>query len=197
MENARNLQRGDWIRAARLSLRRGGIGAVNVEKLARQMRVSKGSFYWHFKDLADLKECLLAEWEQETEEILVHSDLLPDGRERILRALDYIANIGPGALSGNLPSDAAIFSWARTDKKVAKRVAVVEERRIAFLKRAFLDSGLPEAEASTRAEMGYTLWVGFIARQTRSSSTALNYERIAHELFHTLFPSLQNLEVKS
>jgi AcrR family transcriptional regulator len=197
MERTRRLQKEDWIRVARLNLRRTGIAGVKVEKLARQLRVSKGSFYWHFKDLADLRERLLAEWEHETEEIVTRSELLPDGRERILCALDYIANIGPGALTGNLPSDAAIFSWARVDKKVAKRVAVVEECRIAFLKRAFLDSGLSESEANTRAEMGYTLWVGFIARQTSNSVATLDYERIAHELFPALFPSLQDLEVKS
>jgi hypothetical protein len=82
------------------------------------------------------------------------------------------------------------------DRKVAKRVAAVEEQRIAFLRRTMQASSLSDAEAITRAEMAYTLWSGFIARQSRNSG-GLTYEQIAQGLFPFLFPSLENLEVKS
>ena len=40
----------DWVRAAGRRLAAGGIGAVAVETLARDLGVTKGSFYWHFRD---------------------------------------------------------------------------------------------------------------------------------------------------
>src|SRR5262245_7462490 len=58
--------RADWLRAARLALRRRGPDAVRVEPLARALGVTKGSFYWHFRDRSDLLEALLKEWEDET-----------------------------------------------------------------------------------------------------------------------------------
>ena len=40
----------DWVEAARSAMVEGGIDAVAVEPLARRLGVTKGSFYWHFKD---------------------------------------------------------------------------------------------------------------------------------------------------
>src|SRR5207244_1242684 len=59
------LDRADWMRAARRALLVGGPAAVRVEPLAAALGVTKGSFYWHFSDRAELLEALLAEWEQE------------------------------------------------------------------------------------------------------------------------------------
>ena len=43
-----SLGKSDWLRAARLALLHGGVEAVRVERLARDLHVTKGSFYWHF-----------------------------------------------------------------------------------------------------------------------------------------------------
>src|SRR5438128_10889157 len=56
----------DWLKAARLALLHRGPDAVRVEPLARGLGVTKGSFYWHFKDRNALLEALLREWEEET-----------------------------------------------------------------------------------------------------------------------------------
>src|SRR5438067_13057108 len=56
----------DWLKAARVALLHRGPDAVRVEPLARELGVTKGSFYWHFRDRSDLLEALLAEWEEET-----------------------------------------------------------------------------------------------------------------------------------
>src|ERR1035438_2182029 len=61
----KDLNRDDWLKAARLALLTGGVEAVRVEKLARNLRVTKGSFYWHFKDREELLALLLREWEEE------------------------------------------------------------------------------------------------------------------------------------
>ena len=49
----------DWLKAARLALLHRGPDAVRVEPLARGLGVTKGSFYWHFKDRNALLEALL------------------------------------------------------------------------------------------------------------------------------------------
>ena len=61
----RDLGRDDWLQAARLALLKGGVEAVRVERLSRDLHVTKGSFYWHFKHREELLELLLREWEEE------------------------------------------------------------------------------------------------------------------------------------
>ena len=34
-----------------------GPQGIRVEAIARQLKLSKGSFYWHFKDVQALKNC--------------------------------------------------------------------------------------------------------------------------------------------
>ncbi len=54
--------RDDWIEAAWAALGEGGVEAVRVERLARKLDVTKGSFYWHFKDRQDLIDALMDRW---------------------------------------------------------------------------------------------------------------------------------------
>src|SRR6201993_14421 len=59
------LQRADWGRAAFARLAQDGIDAVRVEVLARDLHVSKGSFYWHFRDRDELAGAMLEQWEED------------------------------------------------------------------------------------------------------------------------------------
>src|SRR3954447_14007368 len=58
--------RPDWIAAAPARPRRGGIDAVRVEPLAVKLGVTKGSFYWHFKDRDALHLAMLETWRADT-----------------------------------------------------------------------------------------------------------------------------------
>src|ERR1700758_4279177 len=61
----------DWIRAAHRVLESRSIDAVRVEVLAKEMGVTKGSFYWHFKDRDDLLQRMLTAWrDAATEQII-------------------------------------------------------------------------------------------------------------------------------
>ena len=39
----------DWLDIAESELAKSGITAVRVEPLAKKLKVTKGSFYWHFR----------------------------------------------------------------------------------------------------------------------------------------------------
>lgn len=53
------LGRYDWLTARLQVLAESGIEAVRVEPLAKLMNVTKGSFYWHFRNREDLLEAML------------------------------------------------------------------------------------------------------------------------------------------
>jgi len=155
MDKRGRLEKKDWMRAARLALLQGGPSAVRVETLARELHVSKGSFYWHFKNREALLEALLREWEEEKSLL---SGLL---EERDLhRALNgFFEELEKRvALSeqGGWPSDAAIFAWAAVSPKVARRAKREEETRIRLLKKLFQQDEL--GEFVYMAYLGFLLW---------------------------------------
>ncbi len=51
-----------WVRAAMQTLADAGLDGVKVETLARELGVTKGSFYWHFKDRRALLDAMLESW---------------------------------------------------------------------------------------------------------------------------------------
>src|SRR5258708_33968522 len=56
---------GDWLEAAKAALAEHGVDAVRIEPLAQRLGITKGSFYWHFRDRPALLAALLEEWEKE------------------------------------------------------------------------------------------------------------------------------------
>lgn len=178
------LGRNDWLRAARLALLRGGVEAVRVEPLARDLGVTKGSFYWHFKDREHLLELLLREWEQELSE-----DINPrlrgrrgkEGLESLVRLLVKRVPLGE---QGLLPSDAAIFAWAAVSPEVAERVNRAERKRIRLLKHIIGDSYL--------VEMLYLVWLGFVARGQRVPGSRKTFPRLASMMLEFSSSSTRN-----
>ena len=77
--------RKSWLEAALQALARGGIDRVRVESLAKDLGVTKGSFYWHFKDREQFFDEMLSFWaEQSTQTVItnVHYPTDPAARVR-------------------------------------------------------------------------------------------------------------------
>jgi AcrR family transcriptional regulator len=162
----KDLNRNDWLRVARMALLKRGVDAVRVAKLARNLHVTRGSFYWHFTNRADLLEALLREWEEEKNLLF---DLLGQkdkhqGLTDFFRELDRRVRISE---RGEWPSDAAIFAWAAVSSSVAKRANKEEKIRIRLLKKLF---GQDEV-----AEYVYMAYLGFLLRRRRVPEAAKNF----------------------
>ena len=164
------LGRDDWMRAGRMALLTGGPAAVRVERLATDLGVTKGSFYWHFADRGELLEALLREWE---EELSVALEALPSltGPDGVRELMSFVAPRVVASERGELPSDAAIFAWASTDPAVARRVETAEARRIALLQTLVGDPEL--------GEFLYLAYLGFVMRRRRVPRSAAFFPVLA------------------
>lgn len=147
--------RSQWVNAGLAALRKGGVGAVRVERLAGAVGVTKGSFYHHFRDRDALLEALLEYWSREMtdlefERVREKSSLAA----RLLALAEDVLEKGMGRY------DPPIRAWARTDRKVAAVVAQVDRRRVRALTGFFEEGGFAPAEARVRARMFYTFLLG-------------------------------------
>jgi len=152
-----NLSAADWSRAALDAIAEGGVEQVTVEGLARQLGVTKGSFYWHFADRSALVVSALDLWEQlGTLNIIDQLQLVRDPKAR-LRALFVTAfgDIDDG------PADAALM--ARIDDPVVGPVVRrVTAARVAFLDKVYRELGLSPARAAAQARIAYSTYVGHL-----------------------------------
>lgn len=145
-----------WLTAGLDALRKGGIGEVRVERLAADLGITKGSFYWHFRNRAELLEALLEFWaremtEAEFERVRAVRGGLP---ARLVMLAEDVLQRGMGRY------DPAIRAWARSDRKVAATVAQVDRRRVQALGALFEEAGFPAAQAGVRARLFYAFLLG-------------------------------------
>jgi AcrR family transcriptional regulator len=163
------LQPGDWIKAAFRALARHGVNAVNAEALARTLKTTKGSFYWHFKDVPAFHRAMLDLWQKDATAAvaaMVDNSAGP-GRARLELLAEIVTSLNSDNEYGGLSAEPSIRDWARTDAKVAKRVCLVDARRIAYVAKLFAEEGFPAKDAERRAELFYA---GFVGLQTLAAT---------------------------
>jgi AcrR family transcriptional regulator len=183
------LGRQDWIKTGLDVLAESGVEAVRVEPLAKRMNVTKGSFYWHFKDRNDLLNAILAEWvEIDTNSVIEQVNQLgADPKTKLLRLLELaIADDGlaPGLADGSIEN--AIRAWATNDPKVAAVLAKVDQQRLDYTKKLFLEIGFSEPEALVRARLAYYSLVGEFTIGVRTNQADRLAEiRIQHTILTT------------
>lgn len=154
-----SLSRDIWIAAATRVLERRGISAVKIDALARQLKVTRGSFYFHFAGLKDLHNALLSAWRVRNCEpfqlLKARSDL---------QAVDLFASVVHTWVDENpfSPSlDLAIRDWSRTSRKLAAEVSGIDDLRMSLLRRSFLEMGYSEDESDVRARLTYFHQIGY------------------------------------
>jgi AcrR family transcriptional regulator len=148
--------RNDWLRAGLRQLARVGIDGVRVEPLAQEMGVTKGSFYWHFSDRAELLDAMLDEWaETATEAVIAQAETAGSGPHARLERLTTIATEGFDA-----ELELALRDWGRRDSAVAAVLDEVDGRRMEYLRKLLRESGFEAAEAEARAFLLYSALLG-------------------------------------
>jgi AcrR family transcriptional regulator len=179
MDNSTRLAKEDWLKAARLALLHHGPDGVRVEPLAKQLGVTKGSFYWHFKDRSDLLEALLKEWEEETDIFLENLGEL-DPNRALEKILATVKERTLGSEKGEAASDVAIFTWAQLDPEVAKRVNKSEEERMGLLRNF--------TERQEIADLLYYAYQGLLFRRRRIPKAVKDFDMLA-EIAMELMPT--------
>ena len=144
-----------WLDAALQALASGGVDKVRVESLAKNLGVTKGSFYWHFKDREQFLDELLSFWaEQSTQTVITNPNYPTDSKERVRAVAEDIVRRDLGKM------DPHIRSWTQYDKRRGKVVAKIDKMRFEFLRALFLAAGFSITGASLRAQSLYRYVLG-------------------------------------
>lgn len=156
----------DWIEAGLSALEREGAGALGAEALARKLGRSKGSFYWHFKNLPDFHRQTANAWKRRAAAALVdalESDGPADTRLRQIGDVD--------------PAEPAMRAWARQSETAAAELEEIDTLRLDAMAAVLRDYGIsnPEiARALYAAEIGFAALPGSEAANGRAMSTLVD-----------------------
>ncbi|WP_087004103.1 TetR/AcrR family transcriptional regulator [Rhizobium sullae] len=155
------LAKSDWIDHGLRTLAERGPNALKIGAMAEGLNVSRGSFYWHFRDVADFRTQLLQHWRDWTTQRVIReleADLDEPDRLRSLVSSAFAGEPGNGRTIRSL--DKAVRAWAIDSDEVAAVVASVDADRVAYIARLLVESGVESEKAAYRASFLYWAYLG-------------------------------------
>ena len=177
----KQLQRFDWLQQALELFVAEGIEAVRITRLADELGVTRGSFYWHFENRKDLIEALVSFWKDKN-------------TAAIRRAVDSATSLEDGILGifeicvdtmqFDPRLDLALREWARRSESIHQLVNAEDTARIDALRKLYARFNYPMPGALIRARVLYYSQIGFYALEVREAlPTRLSYTEAYYECF--------------
>jgi AcrR family transcriptional regulator len=179
METANpKLGRQDWVQAALEILMEKGIEAVKVDVIAKSLKITRGSFYWHFKNLDDLLAAIIQEWQAiDTEAAIQQVEKIGGTPSQQLLHLFEIAAKDDNRL------EKAMRIWAIHDVRAMESIERVDKQRLEYLQNLFLQIGCSQIDAALRAQIVYSVKLGWVViAPPPKPSERLAQMRLVHEI---------------
>jgi AcrR family transcriptional regulator len=145
----------DWLDLGLRTLPKSGFTALKAEPLAKAMGVSRGSFYWHFKDIGAYHAAILKHWrEVAAEQIIANLEASSKHDNPLLLLLRR-------TFSSRLALENAVRTWATLDPVARAAVQATDRRRLSYVQKLFERSGVSPGVARSRAQIFYWAFLGF------------------------------------
>ena len=176
----KRVSKDQWLTLAVDTLESKGIEAVKVEKLAKQLGISRSGFYWHFKNRQDLLEHLLDYWANEFTGIVTNNPNMKklDADKRLLATMKMIRD------QKLAKYDLAMNAWAKIDPIASKVVKKVIKMRLDYTRSIFKELGFKgdELEMRTRLFVCYHSWEQTMFPEDRDYEN-LRLQKLRHKMF--------------
>ena len=190
------LSRDDWLDAAFAAVVEGGFDKARVLLISETLGVTRGSFYWHFTDHAELIAALLARWRDQELAMDRHwrspaqsTDDPQADLERLLAAA--LAHAGPDL--ENIRFELALRGLGRRDPGVARLLAEVDRARMAMFEQKFFRLTGDAGKSADLAALFYLAIVGSHQALSRPinppQASAYLMGIVTHYLIHQQAPT--------
>ena len=177
----KQLQRFDWLQQALELFVDEGIDAVRITRLADELGVTRGSFYWHFANREELIDALVSFWKDKNTPAITQAVAaaasLEDGIFRFFETCIDATQFDPRL-------DLALREWARRSTSIRQRVDIEDAARIEALREFYTRFGYAMPDALIRARVLYYSQIGFYALEVKEPlPTRLDYTEAYYECF--------------
>ena len=178
----KGVSKGQWIVKALETLRTEGFEAIKIDRLAKQLGISRSGFYYHFKDRQDLLQHLLDYWANEFTAVITDSLEMKklDAEKRLIITMKMVKD------KKLAQYDLAMAGWAKVDPLVAAIVKKVVTMRLNYVRLIFKELGFrgDELEMRARLYLCYHAWeeVTFV---DDNSDEYTRLQKLRHKMFIT------------
>ena len=139
LPESNRLSRDDWLDQAFWAVVAGGFENVKVLTIAEKLKVSRGSFYWHFSDHADLIRSLLLRWKLQQTALDQKLDSQRSGNP--VKDLEDVVDAAfsqAGATLENLRFEQALRSLSHQNSEAAQMLVEIDTERMKLFESKFM-----------------------------------------------------------
>lgn len=174
------LTRDDWLDAAAGAVAAGGFGNLRILTLAKRLGVTRGSFYWHFRDHDDLMTRFLNRWRDRRFVELDYMRPKGDNPEKELHQILQLLLTDASRNVRRLQVELAVRDFARHNDYAASLVEEVDQARVEQNKLLFRNLGSIETRVEDLATLMYVATVGSQVVLSGREGNAEIIRRIEH-----------------
>ena len=154
-----------WLDAAYEMLVESGVESVKVMSLAKRLKVSRTSFYWHFANRDELLAALIKRWqEKNTGNLIAQTKLYA---ETITEAVLNLFDCWLDTYLFDAQMDFAIRNWAQQSTELKAILEQTDADRMEAIRSLFERFGFSDMQADIRARTVYYTQIGYISMMVR------------------------------
>jgi AcrR family transcriptional regulator len=161
IDSKKRLTKEDWLFAGFRALCDGGPAAIKAEAIARELKTTKGSFYWHFADIPAFQREMLLFWQIKATTQLIEALAPYDNNpaDQLYRLIQLMIDLNSDAYGG-FKAEPAIRHWAVFLPEAEQAIGNVDRLRLAWLRERFEKIGQEKEQATINAANFYALVMG-------------------------------------
>ncbi|PLX66716.1 MAG: hypothetical protein C0603_10965 [Denitrovibrio sp.] len=142
-----------WIECGYEILAEKGHEFITVDELSTRMGISRGSFFYHFKNRDGFIKAMMTKWVEDTENIIAGLDYSGTFEE----CYDKVTN---GILCFDVNRELNIRTWGGSEQIVKDCIVEIDRKRLDSFKNIFAKLPLNEDITNTLAKFRYSLLIG-------------------------------------
>lgn len=184
--DSKQLSKDAWLKHTLKTIGEVGVANIQIESLARELNVTKGSFYWHFKGRDELLNDALSYWYETATRIIGRaanrSFTDPIDRLRYFFSLAFNRRYDvPGG-----PVERALQEWARISEAASETTQRVDQERIRLIADAYIELGKSEVDARRIATMALGQIIGLnVLSRSQPKEDLADYNQAFQIMFLT------------
>ncbi len=158
--DSKQLSKDAWLKHTLKTIGEVGVANIQIESLAKDLNVTKGSFYWHFKGRDALLNDALSYWYETATRIIgrAANRSFSDPLDRLRYFFSLAFNQRYDVPGG--PVERALQEWARVSEAASKTTQRVDQERIRLIADAYIELGKSEVDARRIATMALGQIIG-------------------------------------
>jgi AcrR family transcriptional regulator len=184
------LTQADWVEGALHAFAEGGLPALGVEALAERLGVTKGSFYWHFRDTEELLRAVIQRWEElAVDHVMGDLAALTHPCDVLRRIIENTVTIEQPQRRLRYRVEVVAAALAEWHPVVRPAYVRITERRLNGLCMLYLATGLAPDDATRLGRIAYMTLLGvYPVLLTRTRVTEADKQKLVSDLCERLLP---------